>query len=324
MAGSIGYIPTKGDVEGVYKPPFDNENYKLKIYIGSGEKGANNSGITDPITAYLPEQVSFSSISNWAPFIPDLLGEIPGVGGFLSGIGKTVDNVTSGFGYQMNTRMTKIRAWKGNQAPTFSFDLQFNAIDSPFRNVLLPIIRLLSLTMPSADPNSAFVEAPGPDIMKQLVKSVSGFSASMASADNKNKIASIGNLANLSSSTINTINSGISSTNESIQSLVSKYNSSPLKKKSDNKITLQIGKYMIIENVVLTSIHPKIDSMFTFSGEPVSAEASCTFELLYPPTTTDLANWFIGSDSNRPGGNVNVNLRTDGAGAVIRNTLQTR
>lgn len=270
------------------KTPYNNDNYKFKLYIGGDFK--------NPITAYLPEQVAFSSSSNWEPFLPSLLDQIPLVGSALGNAQKTIDNSISAFGYQVNTRWAKIKSWKGNEAPTFSFDFQFNAYSSPLQEVVIPILRLLSLTMPSSKDGSALVEAPGPDIMKMFLK---GASQGMASLAASGKAKTLGNLGGMNMG--NTLQGLVRKGAKKAKSLSTGYEKSSFKKQHDKSIILQIGNFMRLKDIVLQSIHPKFDSMFYGEdGLPISAEASCTFLMLYPPTTTELAEWFTGVDSNRP------------------------
>lgn len=294
--------------------PYNNPNYNLKIYIGDK--------CTDPITVYLPEQVTFSSISKWSPFIPDLLGQTPLFGSVLKGAVETVDNFASGFGYQVNSRITKIKSWKGNEAPTFSFDFQFNAYESPLNEVVMPLLRLLSLTMPRN--RGLMLEAPGPDLMRIIARTtlnaLDSLAADTSISDKATGLANKGISAvtgainygssalgfskNLTSKTVDitgALRNLNSEKNRAVLKSIAEGNNKLINKDTNEAITLQIGKYMTVQNVVLTSIHPKIDSMFYGpSGLPVSAEASATFELLYPPTREELYQWFTGADSNRP------------------------
>lgn len=270
------------------KTPYNNDNYKLKIYIGGDFK--------NPITGYLPEQVSFSSVSKWSPFLQDLMNNIPIVGNVLGGAQKTIDTSISAFGYQVNSKWARLNSWHGNEPPTFSFDLQFNAYSSPLNEVILPILQLLSLTMPTTKPGSALVEAPGPDIAKMFLSQATEGINNLATSG---QVQKLGGLA--SAEVGATMQSAVMTAASKLKSINTSYQNSSFKKDHDKSIILQIGNYMRLTDVVLQSIHPKFDSMFYGkSGLPISAEASCTFQMLYPPTVQDLASWFIGTDSNRP------------------------
>ena len=301
-------------IESDISRPYNNPNYTLKIYIGDNG--------TNPITVYLPEQVTFSSISKWSPFIPDLLGQTPFFGNLLKGTLDTVDNFASGFGYQVNSRITKIKSWKGNEAPTFSFDFQFNAYESPLNEVVMPLLRLLALTMPRND--GLMLEAPGPDLMRIIasttlnaldsvakntkttdkVESLVNTGISSATGAANRAMSTLGLSVNIPETKVDlqkTLRDLNSAENRATLKSIAEGNNKFINKSTNESITLQLGKYMTIKNVVLTSIHPKIDSMFYGpSGLPVSAEASATFELLYPPTRDELYQWFTGADSNRP------------------------
>lgn len=224
--------------------------YEIEILI--------NGRVNEPVIhAYLPEQIAMSSESSWEPIMGSGL-----IGRGLEGINEVVSaGKTSG--YQVNPLFQTICGWQGNSPLTWSFDLQFNAVNDPITDVLNPIITLLELTMPT-DLGQGMVQAPGPNAINILNKAL----------QNSKPIAVI-------SSAINTLT-------ESANAAQKKYGG---RGGSEESCTVKIGNFMVLQDVVITSVSPRFDTQF-HNGLPISAEATVDFKMMYAGTRDILKDMF--------------------------------
>lgn len=240
MAGTIGRDPY----------------YEIQIII--------NGRVNEPmIHAYLPEQVAMSSESTWEPILGSgILGStIDGISS-LAGAGKVT-------GYQVNPLFQSICGWQGNSPLTWSFDLQFNAIDDPVTDVLTPIITLLELTMP-VDLGQGLVQAPGPNAINILNKAL----------QNTKPIVGVTSLVNEFTKRANSMQETLGN-----------------RSGSEESCTVKIGNFMVLRDVVITSVSPRFDTQF-HKGLPISAEATVDFKMMYAGTR-DILNSIFTTRSNR-------------------------
>jgi hypothetical protein len=134
----------------------------------SGTKiGYNQSGY---ITAFLPEQFSISTSSQWETLAPSDLTSLLG-STFTSGnlgLVNTIAQATTGY-RAVVPALTQL-FWVNTTPMTFDLQLQFNAVQSAQAEVTANIYSLLSLTLPSLAANTGssafnFLQAPGPSLL---------------------------------------------------------------------------------------------------------------------------------------------------------------
>lgn len=249
----------------------DNEDYKITIQV-------NDKDNTE-ISCYLPEQTAMSSESIWTPFMDSILP--------TNALGRPLSAV----GYQLNPLFGKIATWEGNRPFEWTFDLQFNANTSAREDVLKPIVYLLGLTMPTVV-NDLIVKSPGPNLLQSFAKGTGAQNnkSGTITASLLNQCIGIAQKG-LSSVLENLASSLISSGQELTSQLMDAFNSVGTTNDPDNMVTVYIGNFMTIQNVIITDVAPKIDSQFRY-GTPVSAECAITFKTLYPPTREEMQKWF--------------------------------
>ena len=60
------------------------------------------------------------------------------------------------------------------------------------------------------------------------------------------------------------------------------------------QMDMQIGQFLVIEDVVLRNVSPEIPTRFHTSGRPMESNVQVNISTRYTPTAQDARNWFIG------------------------------
>jgi len=143
---------------------------ELGVPIGS-YAGATNDHYG--IIAVLPEEFAISTSSSWAPLLNSITQQL--LGSAFGGKLGTFNTVAQMAGYGIaGTGFTQL-VWESTTPIEFRLPLIFNAVYNSQTEVMLPIMKLLSLTLPSTvGPNDAAIaldidrwlplRAPGPNL----------------------------------------------------------------------------------------------------------------------------------------------------------------
>jgi hypothetical protein len=117
-------------------------------------QGTQFAGKNYGIIAVLPEEFTLSTASTWNPLLNDMAKNA--LGQLLSGLGsgiKDIAQAVSGVS-PLGVAFTQ-QVWESTSPVEFRLPLQFNAVYDAEMEVMFPIMRLLSLTLPSTDQNIA-------------------------------------------------------------------------------------------------------------------------------------------------------------------------
>jgi hypothetical protein len=151
-------------------------NYLVSI-SGKDELGNDIGGFlpgTGPhhgIIAVLPEEFAINTSSMWAPLLNSMAQQI--IGSALGGAFNTVGDVAKLAGISLaGTALTQL-VWESTTPIEFRLPLTFNAVYDSQTEVMLPIMQLLSMTLPSSVGGDSVntnvnnwlpLRAPGPNI----------------------------------------------------------------------------------------------------------------------------------------------------------------
>lgn len=224
------------------------------------------------VAAWLPANFSLDIKSDYdTPFAQSAVGnEVLKMGLGASGISA------------VNQSMT-MQVWQGSAPIEFELQLQFVAESNTWNDVIKPIQDLMALASPSDDGPGGLYQSPGPNIdwsavgkaLKDAVTSLGVDSSGFTSTDSKGNKQSSGTV--------------FKSINDAL-------------KKMDNKISVQIGNFLYLDEVVVLGVSQQYDTQFDVEGGAMRASVTVSFRTFYTPTIRDLKRYFI-NKGPQSGGN---------------------
>ena len=114
----------------------------------------NETGRVVRVLGGMPEELRMENTSTWeAPFSQGLLGMLPG----------SISTALKMFGVRPATQMMTLQVWQGTEGSDLTFDLVFTTDSDPVKDVMTPVLDLLSMVVPSLDTNG-FMITPGPTL----------------------------------------------------------------------------------------------------------------------------------------------------------------
>lgn len=223
--------------------------YKLKIY---------NMKRTIEFSGYVPEDFSMAIASDWnSPFTDTSL---------LSKFGNTGENVDKALKFAGASSMHKLwsaRVWAAPQYFSLDLPIMLNAESNTKREVVEPIIDLLSLAAPSESVGGMLVP-PGP-------------SPALAIGEKFGQIIN---------DTINSATGGNGVTGQP-DGIVSKL------LEDGEAFAVEIGTFFRAYPMVITSVNANFDNLFEHgTGNPINADFNLTVESYFALTREDLLRWF--------------------------------
>lgn len=248
-----------------------------------------------------------------------------------TGIAGKLGGKLRALGVQLTTQALTAQVWQGAADMSFSLPLVFQAVNDEFGDVLDKLEALYNLTLPGETFSNGFLTAPGPTISPQLLlKNVGAITsgamnnAGSLAADASSSVVDTvtGLVSSLGSgfSSDRTLASSNSATSEASPTNSSKTTNSgvdtPLIASIKNNISLQIGRYMYLESVVITSVGQTHFVNPVESGVMSRVEVTVGFKTFYVPTKKDIPNIFRNAKLNRVntanGGNARAGNRGRG------------
>lgn len=217
-------------------------------------------------------------------------------------------------GVQLTTQALTAQVWQGATEMTFNLPLIFQAVNSEFTDVLDKLESLYRLTLPSESFSNGFLIAPGPTIdPKLLLKNVAAITSgdmnnagSIAAEFGTSAVAALTDLAAAAASGFSgsrSLAGSGASTSEASPTTTTKTTNvgvdTPLIHSVKNNISLQIGRYMYLESVVITSVQQTHFVNPLESGVMGRVEVTVGFKTFYVPTKKDIPNIFRNSKFNR-------------------------
>lgn len=263
------------------------------------------------IAAPLPPSFDWSVESRYSTPIRDT------VDGFISGLGTIGSAVKAGMqgsGISLVTQALTAKFWDGSATGAIALPLILQAEKDALNDVTKPYLQLMALSMPrfANGKRGGLLEAPGPhfDLVKAAnaaqsmvskeTKSVAGQQSLLGSAitnafgDIKGRLAPVpGLVANGDYSGVlgvanKALNDGANALDSFAQNSIR------------NKIRLQIGRYIVLDSVVITAVS-QTHLMQPIGGEGYGegtesiqrVEMNVTFEPFMDLTLNDLPNIFL-------------------------------
>lgn len=263
------------------------------------------------VTAPLPPSFDWSVESRYSTPIRDT------VDGFISGLGTIGSAVKSGFqasGISLVTQALTAKFWDGSATGAISLPLILQAEKSVLEDVTTPYMKLMALSMPrfANGKRGGLLEAPGPhfDLVKAAnaaqaavspeTKSVAGQQSMVGDfisntfGDLKGRLAPVpgmladGNYKGVLGIANTAVNDGAKALDSFAQNAIR------------NKIRLQIGRYIVLDSVVITSVS-QTHLMQPVGGDGYNVgtdniqrvEMNVTFEPFMDLTLNDLPNIFL-------------------------------
>lgn len=255
------------------------------------------------IVASLPDTISSSIGANYEEAFAQILSsnsKLAGITGPLRALG-----------VQLTTQALTAQVWQGSTEMVFDLPLVLQAETNELNDVLAKLEDLYQLTLPGESFANGFLTAPGPVLDPKLLaiglkkagqnalNSASGFLSDNPSA----KTAAVGALAAISNAIPGTAGL-VSSTSSSAESAST---AKPSTDGSDrtlisaikNNISLQLGRYMYFESVVITNVGQTHYVQPLESGVMSRVEVNVGFKTFFVPTKKDIPNIFRNSRFSR-------------------------
>lgn len=265
-----------------------------KAYIVSQESVYNGQkGII--VEAWLPETLANDINASYeAPFAQGLNQAAPDLGAFARFLG-----------VNLTTQALTAQVWQGGGFIEFSIPFVLQAETSAAADVMEPILKLYSLTMPKDPSGGGLLRAPGPriDINKLAARTGDAAAdlgrqlASTASdvASGLGKVAS--NLLGTKSftdATAGVVNNDTGFTSQVLDRAdnAAKTVSTALVNSVVNNISLHLGQFMYFPSVVITDVNPTFDVVLAEDKNPTRATVNVNFRTFYVPTDQDLKTMF--------------------------------
>ena len=289
------------------------QNLDYQVLIQSFNPSEDNQVIA--VSAPLPESFMFDSTSNYeAPFAQGLFSN-----NFLR-------LAASAMGFKTSTQALTVQLWQGISDTELSLELEFQTETDPLTDVRQPILDLLTLTTPVADPNTGLMKSPGPHLDPSQSQEILTATIDQSKSTWNAVASTVGKATGLNTSAIQfgtlsdpskTTNDGSGSTNQNKPTGIA--TAQYWKQNIRNQISIQIGNYMFFDSVVITNVQQTFQSnLDAVTGWPHHCKVAVRFKPLFMITRQDLDTIFI---SPSAGGQ----SQTSGAlrGLFLQNPLPT-
>ncbi len=261
-----------------------NDLYCAKILAKNG-----NDDIT--IVAGLPETFAFDIASQYeAPFAQGMAGDT-----------KIASLLRLG-GLSLTNQAMTAQVWQGTSDVQFTLPFVFQADTDEIKDVLEPIKNLMRLALPRTSQQGGILESPGPRIdYEKLIQNAPQATNDIlnATAGGATEMATGGMMGGLQAATGNG-EQGLQTASKSAKVAKERFNgasvafSSALKGAITNNISLEIGRYMLFEHVVILDVQQSANVQPLASGIFQRVEVNVTFKTFMLPTANDLDNMFRG------------------------------
>jgi len=285
----------------------NNDPYKIAIQMNQGTQKSVH------ITGWLPESVSFDASAQYeAPFASGLSGMFPFnlVGG----------NLLRALGVSLITQVMTAQVWQGSSEIEFSLPIIFQAEADSVTEVIGPIKQLLKMIVPNDPTGGGLLEAPGPHIdidklkssvnaalspldplygqtVTQVKSAIAGGSASISGYASQGTTAwgravtAYGSAKSLMHDAVSSPLSLATSAASGLKNLANKglvAMTTPILNAIVNNISVHIGSWLYFPAVVITSVSQDYDVLITPDGNPGRVKVNVTFKTFFTPTQQDV------------------------------------
>lgn len=256
-SNKVNTNPSSEDVSG-------SSYYKVYI-VANTEKGQ-----TITIVADGPSEFAFDTSVEYETPYQNLVGDTidmaaGAVGATAKKIADMAQGVAKASGTKMFTQALTAKVWSGGGTSRLSVPLIFQVEDNPEKDVLLPLMQLMYLSMPREDTEGGWLSSPGPrfDITGATNAANSGGSnpANSASQGGGGGAGTApAQAGNTSQGTMQSSSGGVAMA-QGVTSAIGKGSnsvastvSSNIKKSVKNPISVRIGQAFFLDNVVILSV----------------------------------------------------------------------
>jgi hypothetical protein len=253
-----------------------------RSYLVIITQGADDGKTASPkvVVGQVPTDFAMDQSTQWhTPWGAGIAGE------------GTIGNLLALTGNRFVTQVQTVKIWKGSQEDTsFTVDFELRAWSDPVRDVLDPLRVLVGMSLPTLG-KDGFLSSPGPsispesfdqmgdDFSKAMPKMIKGTFNAITSAYEKIKdgkfIAVVSDLKK-----------------EGQEALGKIAKKGTLEGYMRNKISINVGGWFKLDNVVITQVSHTIKAQQTNAGLPVSAKVTVHFTPVFALTTDDLKDMF--------------------------------
>lgn len=234
------------------------------------------------IEAWLPETVGNDVNATY---------EAPFAQGVSNALGAPVGDMARFVGMSLTTQALTAKVWQGGGFIEFSLPFIFQAETSPAKDVMLPIKKLMKLTMPKDRTGGGLLEAPGPRIdLDELLKR-GGETINKASSALSSGLTNPSKLIDSAKAIVSNPVDALKSARDGFKD-ISKPLSTALVNSVKNNISLYIGQFQYFPCVVITDVSPTYDVIIGPDFNPIRATVNVQFSTYYVPTDRDIDAMF--------------------------------
>lgn len=260
-------------------PNLKNRNYTVIIKQDQDyTKGSGSGGAPRIIVGAVPQALQLSQGVGWAtPF-----------GAGLAGSGMVAD-ILAATGNRLVGQVMTMQVWQGGSGDfQFSVEFELRAWSDPVRDVLEPLRTLLKMSLPNIS-DSGFLQSPGPILTSDSIEAISGQVTGAA--------------ANIVSAAVDAVKSQFSTSDgggawlgSKIKSITQAVEKSGIARKDliekhmKNKISIQIGRWFYLDNVVVSEVNHNIKTQTPErrTGIVQSASVQVVFKPVFALTSEDV------------------------------------
>lgn len=281
LGSPIGAATSSGSTGGSTDPALSNRKYTVRIF-------QNNTVIVGAV----PETIEINQAATWSA---------PWAGGIAGGKG---DIMAVGLGTRLVAQVLTLQVWQGGGNNDFDFSIQFElrAYSDANRDVMIPLKALLGMTMPSVSSNG-FLQAPGPQLSKEALRAIGSGVAAVTSevvsttADAIQSAWKTG--TDVAAGRSKMTDASVAAISESGQALVDRVGAATAKAgltrqgieaSMENKISIEIGDWFRLSNVVITDVRHTIKSQRPGpeAGTIMGADVMVSFRPMFTITREDI------------------------------------
>lgn len=262
-----------------------NPDYLVIIKQVPDPQNPSAGGTT--ITAPLPDTLAYDTAADYqTPFAQGMLGA-----GNLS-------QALSSAGVRLSTQAMTAQLWQGSTENDIGLELDFQTWDDPYKDVMEPVLNLMSLAAASVDTATGLLKSPGPRISLEDTGKIAANAASQllnSAKQGGRAAADVAGAVNVSKK-LNGQSDNLNS-NQAANSAPPAENglggAQYWKNVIRNQISVQVGRYAFFDSVVILNVQETFShQMDAQTGLPLHAKVSVRFKPLFLVTQQDLDKIF--------------------------------
>lgn len=255
------------------------------------------------VEAWLPETLSTDVNAAYeAPYAQGLNQMSPDLGAMARFLG-----------VNLTTQALTAQIWQGGGFIDMSIPFIFQVESNAAEDVLEPLKKLYSLTMPKDPSGGGLLRAPGPrididrllertgdnakDLGVNLAKTAGGVFVTAGRA--VSNLVGYGTQLNDSTTTVNSNPTGFSTNVLDPADQAAKAVSRSIVNSVTNNISLYLGQFLYFPSVVITDVNPTFDVVLTNDMNPARLTVNVNFRTFYTPTDRDIEIMFPRTASRR-------------------------